>query len=257
MSLDALIFDVDGTLADTEEVHRTAFNMAFERFGLGWHWGRVQYRSLLNITGGKERMLGYISQLSITPAEKQDLIRLLPEIHAEKTRIYSTAVKDGAVPLRPGTLRLIEEAQAAGCRLAIASTTTAMNIDALLQSAFGTRGLDIFHVIACGDQVKAKKPAPDIYKLALHYLGVAPDSAVAFEDSANGLHAAVAAGLWTVITPTNWTEEASFSRAGLLLPHLGDPNLPLPNEPGQHLRGAAWLTLGELSQRAEVRQANG
>ena len=255
MSLEALVFDVDGTLADTEEVHRTAFNLAFERFGLGWQWGRLQYRTLLNITGGKERMAGYISQLSVTPAERGDLMRLLPEIHAEKTKFYSSVVKDGALTLRPGALRLITEAQEAGCRLAIASTTTAMNIDALLQSAFGARGLDIFHVIACGDQVKAKKPAPDIFQLALHHLGVPPDRAIAFEDSANGLRAAVAAGLWTVVTPTYWTEESDFGAAGLLLPHLGDPAQPLPNEPGHQLRDAAWLTLGELAQRAATAKA--
>ena len=250
MSLDALIFDVDGTLADTEEVHRTAFNLAFERFGLGWHWGRGQYRTLLNITGGKERMASYISELPVTPGERQDLMRLLPEIHAEKTKFYSSVVKDGALTLRPGALRLINEAQGAGCRLAIASTTTAMNIDALLQSAFGARGLDIFHVIACGDQVKAKKPAPDIYELALHHLGVPPDRAIAFEDSANGLRAAVAAGLWTVVTPTYWTEESDFGAAGLLLPNLGDPAQPLPSEPGHQLREAAWLTFSELAQLA-------
>lgn len=256
MSLDALIFDVDGTLADTEEVHRTAFNLAFERFGLGWQWSRTEYRALLNTTGGKERMAHYIAQLTITPAERLDLTRLLPEIHAQKTKFYSSVVKDGVLALRPGVLRLITEAQNAGCRLAIASTTTAMNIDALLQSAFGARGTDIFHVIACGDQVKSKKPAPDIYQLALHHLGVPAGHCVAFEDSANGLYAAVAADLWTVVTPTYWTEESDFGAAGLILPNLGDPTLPLPNEPGQQLHDAAWLTLSELAHRARADKVN-
>jgi beta-phosphoglucomutase-like phosphatase (HAD superfamily) len=248
MIIEALVFDVDGTLADTEEVHRTAFNLAFERFGLGWEWDRPLYRQLLNTTGGRERMAAYIDQLALPDTERRHLHGLLPDIHAQKTKFYSAVVNDGALPLRGGVQRLIDEALAAGCRLAIASTTTAVNIDALLQSTLGAPGLDIFSVIACGDQVKAKKPAPDIYKLALHHLGLPADRAVAFEDSANGLRAAQAAGLWTVITPTYWTEDSDLESADLLLPSLGDPAHPLPSEPGRQLQHAAWLGLDELVQ---------
>ena len=251
MMIEALIFDVDGTLADTEEVHRTAFNLAFERFGLGWEWDRLLYRQLLNTTGGKERMAAYIQRLELADSERRHLLGLLPDIHAQKTKFYSAVVNDGALPLREGVQRLIDEALAAGCRLAIASTTTAVNIDALLQSTLGARGLDIFSVIACGDQVKAKKPAPDIYMLALRHLGLQADRAVAFEDSANGLRSAQAAGLWTVITPTYWTEDSDLKSADLLLPSLGDPAHPLPNEPGRQLQHAAWLGFDELAQRAD------
>jgi HAD superfamily hydrolase (TIGR01509 family) len=248
MMIEALIFDVDGTLADTEEVHRTAFNLAFERFGLGWEWDRLLYRQLLNTTGGKERMAAYIDRLELPDTERRQLLGLLPDIHAQKTKFYSAVVNDGALPLREGVQRLIDEALAQGCRLAIASTTTAVNIDALLQSTMGARGLDIFGVIACGDQVQAKKPAPDIYKLALRHLGVPAERAVAFEDSANGLRAAQAAGLWTVVTPTYWTEDSDLRAADLLLPSLGDPAHPLPNEPGRQLQYAAWLGFDELAQ---------
>ena len=249
MSIEALIFDVDGTMADTEEAHRVAFNLAFERYRLGWVWERPGYRDLLNITGGKERLLGYIGTLEASPAERKRLITMVPEIHAEKTRFYSSFVADGAVPLRDGVARLLDEALAAGCKLAIASTTTAVNIDALLQATLGPRGLDMFNAIACGDQVLAKKPAPDIYELALRELGLPPEHAVAFEDSPNGLRAAAAAGLRTVITPTFWTEGGDFSSAALLLPALGDPTQPLPNEPGGRLESAAWLGFDELSRR--------
>jgi beta-phosphoglucomutase-like phosphatase (HAD superfamily) len=248
--IEALIFDVDGTLADTEEVHRTAFNLAFERFRLGWEWDKLLYRELLNTTGGKERMAAYIERLGLPAAETRSLLGLLPDVHAQKTRFYAAVVNDGALPLRDGVLRLIDEALAAGCRLAIASTTTAVNIDALLQSTMGARGLDIFSVIACGDQVPAKKPAPDIYKLALRHLDLPADRVVAFEDSANGLRAATAAGLFTVVTPTYWTEDSDFSHAGLLLPSLGDPARPLAGEPGHKLRDAAWLSFDELSRMA-------
>jgi HAD superfamily hydrolase (TIGR01509 family) len=251
MSIDALIFDVDGTMADTEEAHRTAFNLAFERYRLGWVWSRTEYRELLKVTGGKERINHYIRSLTpVGPTEYKRLLALVPDLHAEKTKFYSSVVSDGAVPLRGGVERLLDEALAAGCRLAIASTTTAVNIDALLQTTLGTRGLEMFSVIACGDQVRAKKPAPDIYKLALQHLGLHAEQLVAFEDSPNGLRAAVAADLWTVVTPTFWTEGGDFSAAGLLLPGLGDPAMPLDGEPGGSLQAAGWLTFDELMQKA-------
>ena len=253
MSIEALIFDVDGTMADTEEAHRFAFNNAFERFKLGWKWGRDAYRELLTTTGGKERIAAYLATKTLSPADRKRLTELIPAIHAEKTKFYSSFVADGAIKLREGVARLAEEALTAGCRLAIASTTTAVNIDALLQSNFGSRGLEMFGVIACGDAVRAKKPAPDVYRLALSHLGLQPDQAVAFEDSHNGLRAATAAGLWTVITPTFWTEAHDFSGAHLLLPHLGDPDQPLPGEPGTTLEDAAWLGFAELARRADPR----
>ena len=220
MSIEALIFDVDGTMADTEEAHRVAFNLAFERYRLGWAWQPAEYRELLKITGGKERMAHYIDHLDVPPQERRRLSMLVPDIHAEKTRFYSSFVADGAVPLRDGVAALLDEALAAGYLLAIASTTTAVNIDALLQSTLGPRGLDMFSAIACGDQVRAKKPAPDIYRLALRGLGMLPEHAIAFEDSPNGLRAAATAGLCTVVTPTFWTEGGDFTAAALLLPGL-------------------------------------
>jgi HAD superfamily hydrolase (TIGR01509 family) len=250
MSIEALIFDVDGTMADTEESHRIAFNLAFERFRLGWKWTREVYRQLLKTAGGKERIAAYIEQLPLSRPEQRRLHELVPGIHAEKTRFYSSVVADGAVPLRDGVSRLLEEALSTGYRLAIASTTTAMNVDALLQANLGARGLEMFSVIACGDQVRAKKPAPDIYRLALHHLDLPAERCIAFEDSTNGLRSAVAAGIWTVVTPTYWTEGGDFSSAGLLLSGLGEPGRPLRGEPGNRLHAAAWLTLDELIDTA-------
>lgn len=248
MTVEALIFDVDGTLADTEEAHRIAFNLAFERERLGWAWSRAEYRQLLEVTGGKERIASYIALLPVAAAERQRLLALVPSLHAEKTRFYSSVVADGGVPLREGVERLLNEALDEGCRLGIASTTTAVNIHALLGSTLGPRGLDMFAVIACGDQVRAKKPAPDIYRLALDTLGLPPERAVAFEDSANGLRAAVAAGLWTVVTPTFWTQGSDFSAAGLVLPRLGEPGSPLQGEPGCLMARDAWLSFDELTR---------
>ncbi|MBT2322817.1 HAD-IA family hydrolase [Variovorax paradoxus] len=222
MSIEALVFDVDGTLADTEEVHRMAFNLAFEEFGLAWHWEQAEYRSLLAVTGGKERLGSYIDALPSSAAEKRRLHERVPELHAAKTRHYTDIARCGGIGLRAGVARFLGEARSAGLRLAIASTTTAINIDALLQATLGAEGLSMFDVIACGDQVRAKKPASDIYLLALDTLGVAPERAIAIEDSVNGLHSALGAGLWTLVTPTFWTEGGDFSGAGLVLPGLGD-----------------------------------
>ena len=255
MSLEALIFDVDGTLADTEEVHRVAFNRAFEHHRLNWAWSAAEYRELLKITGGKERIAAYIESLPMDASSRRRLTETVPAIHAEKTRIYSAFVADGAVPLREGVARLLGEALAAGCKLAIASTTTAVNIDALLSATLGPRGLDMFSVIACGDQVRAKKPAPDIFELALRGLDLLPEHAVAFEDSPAGLRAARGAGLRTVVTPNYWTEGGDFSHASLQLPSLGDPGSPLPGEPGRRLEAAAWLTFDELERRFSTRAA--
>lgn len=258
MSIEALIFDVDGTLADTEELHRSAFNQAFEQLGLDWHWSPSEYRSLLKVTGGKERITAYLQQRASGAPPPRGLLARVPEIHAEKTRLYTAMVQAGELTLRPGVARLLEEAQRAGLRLAIASTTTAANIDALLQATLGACGLDLFDVVACGDQVRHKKPAPDIYRLALDTLGVAPERAIAFEDSINGLQAASAAGLWTLVTPTYWSEGDDFSAAGLVLPHLGDADHPLQRgESGRPLphgtgQGTAppWLTIDEVLRLA-------
>lgn len=250
MSLEALIFDVDGTLADTEEAHRVAFNLAFDRARLGWTWSRADYRQLLEVTGGKERITSYIDTLPVSPPERQRLRGLVPALHADKTRFYTAAVHDGGIRLREGVERLLDEALQAGCRLAIASTTTAANVAALLGATLGPRGLDRFAVVACGDQVRAKKPAPDIYRLALSTLGVPPERAAAFEDSAHGLAAATGAGLWTVVTPTFWTQGSDFSAAGLLLPHLGSPTAPLHGEPGCQLLHHPWLGMDDLTRLA-------
>jgi len=216
MGLQALIFDVDGTLADTEEAHLHSFNAAFEQHALGWHWTREQYRQLLDVTGGKERIRAYIETLGLAAGERQRLLELTATLHADKTRLYTALVADGAAPLRPGVAALLDEAEAAGLKLAIATTTTPANVDALLTATLGTKALDRFSVIAAGDVVAAKKPAPDVYELALRTLGIEADSALAFEDSENGLRAATGAGLWTVVTPNFWTAHQRFDNAGLL-----------------------------------------
>jgi HAD superfamily hydrolase (TIGR01509 family) len=251
MSIEALIFDVDGTLADTEETHRQAFNAAFLEHDLHWNWGPHQYVELLKISGGKERIAKYIDALNLPPAEKERFQGIIPGIHRTKTRIFAELIRDGRSPFRPGVARLIHEARAAGVKLGLASTTSPANVEALISAGLGEDGYHWFNVIACGDQVPAKKPAPDIYRLALSTLDLPASSCVAFEDSGNGVRAAKAAGLFTVVTPTIWTQTQDFAGADLVLYSLGDPDRPL--DPGAAARiGAPYLGLAQLEALHEA-----
>lgn len=224
--LQALLFDVDGTLADTEEAHRRAFNAAFIEFELWWDWGPPRYRDLLHVSGGKERIEHYIETLGLAPAERARVLALVPAIHRTKSRIYAGLLEQGQIPFRPGVARLLRAASAAGLKLALASTSTSSNIDALLRANLGGEAGFVFSAIVSGDQVRAKKPAPDLYQLALASLRLPASACIAFEDSLNGLRAAKAAGLCTVVTPTRWNIEDDFSAADAVLASLEDVDLP-------------------------------
>ena len=206
-SLQALIFDVDGTLAETEEIHRCAFNATFAAAGLPWHWDQALYARLLDVTGGKERIRHYIEDYDATRPLDDAAIAAL---HRDKTRRYTQTIEDGGISLRPGIAELLEAAAAQGIRLAIATTTSRPNIDALLQATLRTQP---FEVIAAGDEVAAKKPAPDVYLLALQRLALPPENCVAIEDTSNGLRSARAAGLACVITPSVYGGTGPFAEA--------------------------------------------
>lgn len=227
MTLRALIFDVDGTLADTEETHRQAFNAAFIELELWWDWSPQLYAQLLRISGGKERIAHYIETLGVAAAERSRLRPLVSLIHSTKTRIYKDLVESFKLPLRPGVAKLIAQARAAGVRLAIASTTTSANVEALINAALGRGAVRWFGAIAAGDVVANKKPAPDIYHRALEALRLPAECCMAFEDSVNGLEAAAAAGLFTVVAPTRWNIGQRFGPAQLLLNTLEETNLPM------------------------------
>ncbi len=224
--LEALIFDLDGTLADTEETHRQAFNAAFIEFELWWDWSPHRYAELLHVSGGKERLVHYVESLKLPPAERARTLELVPALHRTKTRIYTELLEQGKRPFRPGVAKLLGAASAAGLKLAIASTTTSANIDALLRANLNQAAHLAFSVIACGDQVRAKKPAPDIYHLVLSSLHLPATSCIAFEDSLNGLRAAKAAGLVTVVTPSRWNADEDFSGADRLLASLEEIDVP-------------------------------
>lgn len=224
--LTTLLFDVDGTLADTEEIHRQSFNRAFAQAKLDWHWSQALYTELLSVTGGKERIRHYLATClpeAVLPGDPGEYIAAL---HAAKTRFYTETVAAGGLPMRPGVERLLREARQAGLRLGIATTTTPANVSALLRHNLDMDAESWFEVIAAGGVVPAKKPAPDIYHYAMQAMGVEAAECLAFEDSANGLHSALAAGLQTLVTVSAYTQHHDFSGAALVLDHLGDPGHP-------------------------------
>ncbi len=216
--LKALIFDVDGTLADTEEAHRMAFNAAFHDAGLDWYWSAALYAELLAVAGGKERLRHYWRQTDPHGPPPPDAV--IDHVHALKTRHYTALAS--ALPLRPGVLHLIHEASDAHLPLALATTTTPANIDALLRGPLGSDWRHLFAAIGDGSTAANKKPAPDVYLQVLAALNVPADDCLAIEDSHNGLQAARAAGIPTLVTPGTYTRTQCFDDALLQLEQLGD-----------------------------------
>jgi HAD superfamily hydrolase (TIGR01509 family) len=225
--LQALIFDVDGTLAETErDGHRVAFNRAFAKAGLDWHWSVELYAELLEVAGGKERIFHFISthlDHFKLPEGQGSFNRFINYLHQTKNQYYQDCLRAGELPLRPGIKRLIQEARQAGIRLAIATTTTPENAVALLEATLGPKSPTWFEVIAAGDMVARKKPAPDVYEYALKHLGLAPEQCLAIEDTHQGLRSATQAGIATLITLNDYTQHQDFRGASAVLSHLGDP----------------------------------
>lgn len=245
--LRALLFDVDGTLAETEEVHRQCFNAAFAEAGLDWQWSVDMYRDLLSVTGGKERIRHYLDKYRPDFKRPADLDTFIAGLHKAKTRIYTDTVSTGGVPLRPGVRRLLEEARSTGLRLAIATTTTPDNVTALLEASLAKDAEHWFEVIAAGNMVPKKKPAPDIYFYAMERMGLRPEECLAFEDSENGLVAARAAGLKTLVTVSDYTQGHDFTGAALLIDQLGEPGAPFRVLSG-NVNGAEYVDIELLRQ---------
>ena len=227
VDLQALLFDVDGTLADTErDGHRVAFNRAFAEAGLDWDWTVELYGKLLAVTGGKERIRHYLDLYNTGFKRPAALDAFIAGLHQAKTRHYTELLATGAIPLRSGVKRLLQEASEAGLRLAIATTTTPENVDALLAHTLGAQWQDVFEVIAAGDIVPAKKPAPDIYHYTLQHMQLTPMQCLAFEDSENGIRATRGANLTTLITVNDYTHDHPFPEAAIVLDSLGEPDAP-------------------------------
>lgn len=206
MPIKALIFDVDGTLAETEELHRNAFNQVFNELGIPWHWDIPLYTKLLEVTGGKERLTHYAKLMGL---DNLDVVKT----HKRKSEIYVAALAGGHLKLRDGVVETIEKARKASLKLAIATTTSRGNVDVLLKTTLGNDAISWFSFFSCGDHVKAKKPDPEIFLNALQGLGLPGEQCIAFEDSAAGLLSATGAGIATIITPSIYTSHHDFSKA--------------------------------------------
>ncbi len=238
-SLQAVIFDVDGTLAETErEGHRIAFNRAFTEFDLDWDWTPELYGELLSVTGGKERVRLYIETRALEHRARPDLDLWIARLYKRKSEIYSERVRSGAITLRAGVARLIGELQQAGIRLAIATTTAPSNIHSLISANLKKDMLELFEVIGAGDLLISKKPAPDVYQWVLQRLGLPPEACLAIEDSSIGLTAARAARLPTVITVSSYTADENFDGALTVLTGLGEAEDPARTIAGLPLAGA-------------------
>lgn len=222
MTLKAIIFDVDGTLADTEDGHRKSFNKAFAENGLDWNWDVALYDKLLKVTGGKERIKYFVSDFLKGYTKPENFDDFVKHLHAVKTGHYTAMLREGAIPLRPGIKQLINDAREAGITLAIATTTTAENVTALLEVGLGNDWASYFAANGCGDIVPAKKPAPDIYNWVLNELQLAPQDCIALEDSFNGLRSSLAANIKTYITTNPYTVKQDFTGAAAVLEDLSD-----------------------------------
>lgn len=251
--MNALVFDCDGVLADTERYgHLPSFNQTFREFGLPLEWSEEEYGRKLLIGGGKERMASELTpdfvRANGLPSDPDALAAEVAKWHKRKTQLYTEMVAAGKLPPRPGVRRMISDAQDHGWKLAVASTSAEASVHAILEYAVGRERADRFDVFLAGDCVPKKKPAPDIYLLALEKLGVDPAEVLVVEDSRNGLEAAHAAGLRCLVTVNGYTEKEDFTEAILVVSCLGDPDgeqsVVLANRSAA--RPGAYLTIADL-----------
>jgi HAD superfamily hydrolase (TIGR01509 family) len=227
----ALIFDCDGVLADTERYgHLPAFNQTFREFGLPVQWSEAEYGIKLKIAGGKERMASLLTPEFISkaglPVDAEAQKKLIGDWHKRKTEIYKQMIQEGSLPGRPGVRRLVQEAKGEGWGLAVASTSAEESVRGVLDYVVG-KDLSAEFLVLAGDIVPKKKPAPDIYNLALERLGISADDSLIIEDSRNGLLAAAAAGVRCLVTLSSYTWEEAMDEALLVVSDLGEPGFPL------------------------------
>lgn len=220
MTLKALIFDVDGTLAETEEAHREAFNATFKANGMDWTWDIPMYGELLKTTGGKERIMAY--QAHYRTEDRQMEFDEIAFLHQQKTLAYGELISGGAVELRKGIVEMVEDAKANSIRLAVATTTNRPNVDCLALACFGKPAEDVFEVIAAGDEVANKKPASDVFDLAVARLELDPAQCLGLEDSRNGLLSCVGAGVPCLVSPGVYTKGTDFSEAKAVIECFSD-----------------------------------
>ena len=226
MLLSAVLFDVDGTIAETEELHRKSFNESFKEFNLDWFWDKPIYKELINIGGGKERIQHYMKRAWPEMLEYKNLSKYIDSIHKVKNEIYEDYLNEETITFRPGIKRLISELKESRIRIALVSSSSKTNIENLLLKGLQFKSIDFFDLIAHGDCTKNKKPSPEIYEWALEKLKLSAQSCIAIEDSPRGLDSAVAAKIKVIVTPSELTSDENFEDADLVVSDLGEPKEP-------------------------------
>ena len=248
-TLKAILFDVDGTLANTEDIHRKSFNDAFSEFGLGYHWSEQDYIDLLSISGGRERIISFLKSSNFQVKGDLDLRDFSYRVHERKSEIYRQKLVDGHVGLRNGVERLIHEARDKGMKLGVATASSLKNVETLIRNNLGTDGMSCFDVVVTSDIIKDKKPSPVVYQFATAELGLTPDHCVAIEDTSNGNRAALLSGIKTVITTHAFTRNDDFSGASLVVNQLGEPDQPFRVDSG-NAYGCTYVDTGLLDRIA-------
>lgn len=226
MKLKGIIFDVDGTIADTEEIHRQAFNQTFEEFKINWHWSVDDYRKILFISGGKERFKKFLNEDEALKSTIKDPESFIKELHKRKSEHYRSILESENTELRPGVIRLINEARDCGLQIGVATSSSMANLTSLFYTTENIEPSELFNSIVTSDTVQDKKPSPAVYQCVLAGLGLEPDVCVAIEDTQNGNLAALAAGLKTIITTHAYTIDNDFTGATIVANNLGEPDKP-------------------------------
>ena len=226
MELSAVFFDVDGTISETENYHRKAFNEAFKEFNLDWFWDEAIYKELINIGGGKERLMYHIKKAWPEMLGYKNLSNYIDSIHKIKNEIYEDYIKESTIEARPGVLRLIEELKKNKIKVALVSSTSEINLKNLFNQGLKINPSECFDLIAHGDCTKLKKPSPEIYQWTLEKFQLPPNACVAIEDSPRGLESASGANIKTLVTPSKLTLDEDFGGANLVLSDLGEPEKP-------------------------------
>ncbi len=245
MNLKALLFDVDGTLAESEDIHREAFNAAFREFGVSWHWDRAIYREILPIGRGRERIRHYVERSDPETAQRPDFYGYVDAMYNAKRRAYAEMLADRGVWVRPGVWRLLNECRDAGMRLAICSAASEYSLRQVFENGLGMDVFDWFEVVGHGDLVSASKPAPDIYSWVLGEMALPPQACLAIEDSPQGLRSSLAAGVAAVVSVSKYFEGEDFPGAVAVVSNLGEPDRPFELLSGD-ARGRRYIDLDLL-----------
>ena len=226
MDLRAVLFDVGGTIAESEEIHRKSFNDAFKEYGLSWYWDEAIYRELVFIGGGKERINYYITRAWPEMLKQKNFTSYVSALHKVKSQIYEEYLNDLRIKARPGIIRLLKELKDHKIRLAIVSDTTEQNLTNLFKKGISINPSEWFEVVAHGGCADQKKPSPEIYLWALEKLKLHPNSCIAIEDAPRGVEAATDADLKVIVTPSLYTKNENFEKASLVISDLGEPAKP-------------------------------